>query len=30
MKKFDFVTVHFKDFADNFIFNLNYTMGKKH
>ena len=29
MKKLELVTVHFKDFAGNFIFNLNCTMRKK-
>jgi len=28
MKKLELATVHFEDFADNFIFNLNFTMGK--
>ena len=28
MKKLELVTIHFEDFAGNFIFNLNCTMGK--
>ena len=28
MKKLELVTVHFEDFTDNFIFNLNCTPGK--
>ena len=28
MKKLELVTVHFEDFANNFIFNLNCAMGK--
>jgi len=28
MKKLELVTIHFEDFVSNFIYNLNYTVGK--